>query len=108
MTNRISVVLPNGHSCLEMEVEEQLQNQYNGRVIVRQLPQDVADAIAEYTRLVEEQVLSQLDAARSRILSFGLRVRVPGAPQFVAITELQLYGDGGATVEIERGAPSTQ
>ena len=74
--------------------------QYSGQVVFNRIPVPLLEALREYREIADDQVLSLLDEALTRVLGFEPFARLNPEGLTGKLTDFQLY-DGNATVVID-------
>ena len=102
MTTSISIELPGGEVVATIanvvhrgisKVAPTKGVKYNGEVAFSRIPRPLLEALREYQEIADDQVLSLLDEARTRVLDFKLLARLTPDGVTGKVTDFQLYGE---------------
>lgn len=72
-----------------------------GRLVIEWLPPDLKAALAEYTEVIESQMLSFIDEARERVLSFGLSAIDDNSERALKVEDLQISSARTVAIKLE-------
>ena len=78
--------------------------QYTGQVVLNRIPVPLLEALREYREIADDQILSLLDEALTRVLGFEPFARLNPEGLTGKLTDFQLY-DGYANVVIDLLSP---
>src|SRR4051812_24798544 len=96
----VNIVNSSGDVLVEMQVDSKVNGRYLGRALNATLPPEIADTLRSYASAIENQVLAQTDAYEDLIRTFRLVLIDPEESSRLRVEDLQIYSDGGVSVDV--------
>jgi hypothetical protein len=91
----------------EIRIDRIDGERYSGVVLRKNFPADLADALAEYAEVIEDQVLSLWDEAELRVAEFRLGVMETHDGEFLPIREFVVFPNQSVSFRLEKRKEGT-